>query len=77
MTSTTQSAWRTSNGPMSSSRFGPFLQLLSRLSLAYRVRRERRALLALGDRGLKDIGLSRADVQREVNRGFWDIPMQR
>ena len=31
----------------------------------------RRALLALGDRALKDIGLSRADVHREVAKPFW------
>jgi uncharacterized protein YjiS (DUF1127 family) len=34
--------------------------------------RQRRALAQLDDRMLKDIGLSRADVAREVGRRFWD-----
>ncbi|MYZ48072.1 DUF1127 domain-containing protein [Rhizobiales bacterium L72] len=35
-------------------------------------RRSRRALLALTDDQLKDIGLSRADAHREGLRPFWD-----
>lgn len=77
MTSTTQSAWRTRNRPISSSRFAPYLRFVSRLPLAYKVYRERQALLALGDRGLEDIGLNRAEVEREASRGFWDIPKHR
>ncbi len=38
------------------------------------VARQRRLLLALGERTLKDIGRSRVDAFREANRGFWDIP---
>lgn len=34
-------------------------------------RRQRRQLLALGDSGLKDIGLSRADASREAIKPFW------
>ncbi len=33
--------------------------------------RERRALLALDDHLLKDIGLSRADAVREGSKPFW------
>ena len=34
-------------------------------------RQQRRALLRLDDRMLRDIGLSRADVEREVTKPFW------
>ena len=34
--------------------------------------RQRRALARLDDRMLKDVGLSRADVARELGRRFWD-----
>jgi uncharacterized protein YjiS (DUF1127 family) len=33
--------------------------------------RERRALLALSDDMLKDIGISRAEAEREASRPFW------
>lgn len=33
--------------------------------------RERRQLHALDDRMLKDIGLTRADVEHEVQKRFW------
>ena len=33
----------------------------------------RHELGQLGDPGLKDIGLSRADVERETTRSFWDV----
>ncbi len=33
--------------------------------------RERRALLALDDWALKDIGLTRADVMQECDKPFW------
>lgn len=35
---------------------------------------ERRQLAALSDAMLKDIGLSRAYVEREASRPFWDDP---
>ena len=35
--------------------------------------RERRALARLDDRLLADIGLTRADVEAETSRRFWDI----
>lgn len=44
------------------------LVLLRRHELA----RQRRRLLALDDRMLKDIGITRADACREGARPFWD-----
>jgi uncharacterized protein YjiS (DUF1127 family) len=35
---------------------------------------QRRRLLSLDDRMLKDIGLTRAEAMREGTRPFWDIP---
>lgn len=32
---------------------------------------QRRALLTLDDRMLKDIGVSRAEAEREANKPFW------
>jgi uncharacterized protein YjiS (DUF1127 family) len=47
------------------------------LELALQVRKERRSLQQLGDAGLKDIGLTRADVAAEWHRSFWDVPVDR
>jgi uncharacterized protein YjiS (DUF1127 family) len=49
--------------------------LLGRISKALTVRRERRALMALDDRMLADVGLSRADAYREAHRPFLDVPV--
>ena len=49
--------------------------LLGRVSKALTVRRERRALMALDDRMLADVGLSRADAYREAHRPFLDVPL--
>ncbi len=38
---------------------------------------ERRMLAGLNDDALKDIGLSRADVEHERARPFWDDPLQK
>jgi uncharacterized protein YjiS (DUF1127 family) len=35
--------------------------------------RQRRALMALDDRLLKDIGISRADAERETSKPFWRL----
>ncbi|MBO0763172.1 MAG: DUF1127 domain-containing protein [Hyphomicrobiaceae bacterium] len=51
--------------------------LILLLGLALRVRRERRALLAMNDRMLKDIGLDRGALCAESRRSFWDIPSDR
>ncbi|MFX0544246.1 DUF1127 domain-containing protein [Roseovarius sp. S1116L3] len=36
--------------------------------------RSRRALAALDDAALSDIGLTPAEARREARRAFWDIP---
>jgi uncharacterized protein YjiS (DUF1127 family) len=36
--------------------------------------RQRRRLLSLDDRMLKDIGITRAEAMREGTRPFWDAP---
>nr|WP_297461772.1 DUF1127 domain-containing protein [uncultured Halomonas sp.] len=43
-----------------------------RLRRWLQLRHERRQLWRLSDAMLKDIGLSRADVEREASRPFWD-----
>ena len=35
--------------------------------------RQRRRLMELDDRLLKDVGLTRADVARETSKPFWDV----
>jgi uncharacterized protein YjiS (DUF1127 family) len=47
------------------------------LELALQVRRERRMLAGLSDAMLKDIGLTRADVDCETRRALWDVPADR
>ena len=44
---------------------------LDRLLGWHEVARQRRALLALSDRMLKDIGITRAEAEREASRPFW------
>jgi len=44
---------------------------LARLLHWHDVARQRRALLALDARILKDIGISRAEAEREAGRPFW------
>ena len=43
----------------------------------YELHRQRQQLASLNDEMLKDIGLSRADIEPEVNRPFWDEPFRR
>jgi len=38
---------------------------------------ERAELASMSDEALKDIGLSRADVEREISRPFWGDPMSK
>ncbi|MBK5002509.1 DUF1127 domain-containing protein [Pseudomonas sp. S31] len=39
--------------------------------------RQRRELASLSDATLADLGLSRADIQQEVERPFWDDPLRK
>ncbi|WP_421687114.1 DUF1127 domain-containing protein [Tritonibacter scottomollicae] len=48
--------------------------LLARLHAVVALRRQRRALASLSDTRLKDIGLSRSEVDAEVRRKPWDAP---
>lgn len=40
----------------------------------YNLWNSRRALAALDDAALRDIGISLGDAQIEANRPFWDVP---
>jgi uncharacterized protein YjiS (DUF1127 family) len=54
-----------------------FWRLPLALSVALKVRRERRMLLRLDDRALKDMGFDRGAAYSEAQRPFWDIPVDR
>jgi uncharacterized protein YjiS (DUF1127 family) len=43
----------------------------ARLLRWHELARQRRALLALSDHMLKDIGITRAEAEREARRPFW------
>ena len=63
-------------------RLGPRLAVWTRrgieLVLSWQeVARQRRALLALNEHMLKDIGITRADAEREASRPFWDPGQER
>jgi uncharacterized protein YjiS (DUF1127 family) len=49
---------------------------LGRLLRWHELARQRRALFALNERMLKDIGVSRADAEREAGRPFWQDGIQ-
>ena len=44
---------------------------VARLLCWHELARQRRALLTLNDRMLKDIGATRAEAEREAGRPFW------
>ncbi|MFV2051911.1 DUF1127 domain-containing protein [Aliiroseovarius sp. YM-037] len=50
------------------------LGLLARIGHAFALRRQRLHLDRLDDAALRDIGLTRRDVDREVSRPMWDAP---
>jgi len=43
----------------------------------YELYRQRRELAILSDATLHDLGLSRADIQQEAERHFWDDPLRK
>ncbi|QIH11953.1 MULTISPECIES: DUF1127 domain-containing protein [unclassified Pseudomonas] len=43
----------------------------------YTLGHERRMLASLSDEALKDLGLTRVDVEHERVRPFWDDPMHK
>ena len=47
---------------------------IERVLTMLEIYRQRRALLALDDRLLSDIGISRADAEGEAARRYWDLP---
>lgn len=49
-----------------------FTRLLDTLSCYQKRHCSRQRLLTLSDHQLKDIGLTRADAQREASRSFWE-----
>jgi len=51
-------------------------RLMGAIELAFRVRRERRILLAMDDRMLKDLGLN-GIAYADASRPFWDVPVDR
>ena len=57
-------------------RLGGGVQRLAEIGFArllhwHELARQRRALLALNDHMLEDIGISRAEAEREASRPFW------
>lgn len=54
--------------------FAGLLQVMSRWQVLHH---ERRLLASLSDDALKDIGLNRADVERERHQHFWQDPLRK
>jgi uncharacterized protein YjiS (DUF1127 family) len=48
-----------------------------RIAAALAVRAERRALMALDEAALKDMGFNKGQAQCEASRTFWDVPVDR
>jgi uncharacterized protein YjiS (DUF1127 family) len=59
-------------GPRPAPRRAPLLMRLADLLLGWQERaRDRAQMAALSERDLRDMGLSRADVDREAAKAFW------
>ncbi|WP_313512768.1 DUF1127 domain-containing protein [Pseudomonas sp.] len=54
------------------SRLPYWRRLLALLAHWHRLSAQRRRLATLGDAALKDLGLTRVDVEQEITRPFWD-----
>ncbi|MBE8591271.1 DUF1127 domain-containing protein [Pseudomonas sp. MAFF 301449] len=55
----------------------PFAGLFQRVARWQTLRHERQMLASMSDDALKDIGLSRADVEQETHRHFWEDPLRK
>ena len=51
--------------------------VVARLFRWHELARQRRNLLTLSDRMLKDIGVTRAEAEREASRPFWSLADRR
>ncbi|MEB0048477.1 MULTISPECIES: DUF1127 domain-containing protein [unclassified Pseudomonas] len=67
------------NQPATEDRFSihAVSDLLHKFGRWYELHRERELLASLSDEALKDIGVSRADVEQESIRPFWDDPIHK
>ncbi|CAM3984909.1 hypothetical protein CCOS865_01758 [Pseudomonas reidholzensis] len=54
-----------------------FHEVAQRLARWHQLYRQRRELAQLSDATLADLGLSRADIQQEAERPFWDDPLRK
>ena len=50
------------------------LAMVSLIGLAFAARRQRKALKALEDEALSDLGLTRTEAEAEANKPIWDVP---
>jgi len=51
--------------------------VIQRMKRWHELAQQRRQLAMLSDAGLKDLGLSRADIMEESERPFWNDPLKR
>lgn len=56
---------------------GLFARLWMQVKRWNQLAAQRRYLASMPDATLKDLGLSRSDVEQEVQRPFWDDPLNR